>query len=118
VAKAADDRMIYLMNAQLAERGVTAVALYPGLVRTEAVLAAAEFFDLSNSESPVFVGRAVAALAADSDVASLGGRALVAAELAQRYGFTDVDGRRPRSLRPDFEAEPTGPGRAESGQSR
>jgi dehydrogenase/reductase SDR family member 1 len=107
VAKAADDRMVAMMARQLAERGISAVSLYPGLVRTEGVLRAGDFFDLSNSESPVFVGRAVAALAADPDVARLSGQTLVVAELAERYGFTDTDGRRPRSLRGDF-ASPDG----------
>ena len=65
--------------------------------------AAGDYFDLSNSESPVFVGRAVAAMAADPDVALLSGRAIVAAELAERYGFTDTDGRRPRSLRGHYD---------------
>ncbi len=103
VAKAADDRMVAVTAAQLAERGVAAVGLYPGLVRTEGVLRAAEFFDLANSESPQFAGRAVAALAADPHVARHTGRCLVAAELAGEYGFTDVDGARPASVRPHFE---------------
>ena len=103
VAKAADDRMVAVTAAQLAARDVTAVALYPGLVRTEGVMRAAEFFDLSNSESPEFVGRAVVALAGDPDVARRSGRCLVAAELAEEYGFTDVDGTRPTSARPYFE---------------
>jgi hypothetical protein len=81
---------------------VTAVALYPGLVRTEAVLRAAEFFDLSNSESPEFVGRAVVALAGDPEVRRHTGRCLVAAEHAEQYGFTDVDGTRPVSVRAQF----------------
>jgi len=104
VAKAADDRLIAIMARKLADRGVSAVSLYPGLVRTEGVLRAGDFFDLSNSESPVFVGRAVAGLAADPELASLSGATVVAAELAERYGFTDVDGRRPRSLRDEFGA--------------
>ena len=55
------------MAHELKPHGVTAVSLYPGLVRTEAVLAAG-CFDLSNSESPEFIGRVIAALAADPDV--------------------------------------------------
>jgi NAD(P)-dependent dehydrogenase (short-subunit alcohol dehydrogenase family) len=102
VAKAADDRMVAVTAVQLAARDVTAVALYPGLVRTESVMQAANFFDLSNSESPEFVGRAVAALAADPDVRRHTGRCLVAAELADEYGFTDLDGSRPSSIRPHF----------------
>ena len=72
-----------------------AVSLYPGLVRTEAVVAAG-VFDLSNSESPEFIGRAVAALAADPDVARRNGSVLVAAALAREYGFTDIDGLLPK----------------------
>ena len=65
-------------------------------MRTEGVLKAAEFFDLSNSESPQFTGRAVAALAADPAVMEKTGQVLVGAELAREYGFTDVDGKQPR----------------------
>ena len=102
VAKAADDRMVAVTAAQLAARDVTAVALYPGLVRTEGVMRASEFFNLSNSESPEFVGRAVVALAGDAEVARHRGRCLVVAELAEEYGFTDVDGSRPATVRPHF----------------
>jgi NAD(P)-dependent dehydrogenase (short-subunit alcohol dehydrogenase family) len=97
VAKAATDKMAADMAQQLAPHGVTAVSLYPGLVRTEAVLAAG-VFDLSNSESPEFIGRAVAALAADGDVARRNGSVLVAAALAREYGFTDIDGLQPKPL--------------------
>src|SRR5262249_30287469 len=99
VAHAAIDRMSADMGRELEDTGVTAVALYPGIVRTENVLANAEHIDLSNSESPQFIGRAVAALAADADVARHNGRALVVAELAAEYGFTDLDGSVPTSLR-------------------
>ncbi|MGA5304869.1 SDR family NAD(P)-dependent oxidoreductase [Nucisporomicrobium flavum] len=102
VAKAADDRMVAVTAAQLRARDVTAVALYPGLVRTEGVMRAAEFFDLSDSESPEFTGRAVVALAADPEVARHAGRCLVVAELAREYGFTDVDGSQPPSARPHY----------------
>jgi dehydrogenase/reductase SDR family member 1 len=91
VAHAATDRMVADMAQELAGTGVTAVALYPGLVRTENVLANAAYFDLSDSESPQFIGRAIAALAADPAVAERSGKALVAVELAAEYGFTDVD---------------------------
>jgi hypothetical protein len=53
---------------------------------------------LSNSESPQFIGRAVVALASDSQVMQKTGKVLVAADLAQEYGFTDVDGKTPRPL--------------------
>ena len=59
---------------------------------------AAQYLDLSNSESPDFIGRAVAALAADPDVLRYTGQVLVAASLAKEYGFCDVDGKTPRPL--------------------
>jgi NAD(P)-dependent dehydrogenase (short-subunit alcohol dehydrogenase family) len=89
VAKAATDRMVACMAHDLREHGVTAVSLYPGLVRTESVLRAAEYFDLSDSESPQFIGRAVAALAADPGVMRFTGHVVRSAELGRQYGFTD-----------------------------
>ena len=97
IAKAATDKLTADAAAELREQGVAVVSLYPGLVRTEAVLAAG-VFDLSNSESPEFQGRAVAALAADPQVRRWTGQMLVAADLAEHYGFTDVDGKSPRPL--------------------
>ncbi len=98
VAKAADDRMAACMANELQEYDVAVVSLYPGLVRTESVMKAAEFFDLTNSESPQFIGRAVAALAADRNVMQKTGQVLVAAEIAKEYGFTDIDGKQPTPL--------------------
>jgi len=98
-AKAADDRMAACMAYELRDHNVAAVSLYPGLVRTEGVMKAAEHFDLSNSESPQFIGRAVAALAADPEIMRKSGQVLVAAELALEYGFVDIDGTQPWSLR-------------------
>jgi dehydrogenase/reductase SDR family member 1 len=98
-AHAAIDRLAATLAHALREHGSAAVSLYPGLVRTESVMFHRQFFDLSNSESPQFVGRAVAALAADPNVMEKSGRWLVAAELAEEYGFTDIDGTQPRSLR-------------------
>ena len=100
VAHAAIDRLSADLAHELRPFGVASLSLYPGLVRTEAVLRAAEHFDLSNSESPQFLGRAVAALATDPNLLRLTGGWYFAAEIAQQYGFTDVDGTRPRSLRP------------------
>ena len=97
VAKAATDKMTTDMAHELKAHNVTVVSLYPGLVRTELVLAAG-VFDLSNSESPEFIGRAVAALASDPNVSRRTGAVLVAAALAEEYGFTDIDGRQPRPL--------------------
>ena len=59
---------------------------------------AAKFFDLSNSESLEFIGRLIAALAADPNVSSRNAAIPVAAAIAEEYGVTDVDGRRPRPL--------------------
>ena len=98
VAKAADDRMAAYMAHELRSYNVAVVSLYPGLVRTEGVMASADSFDLSNSESPQFIGRAVAVLAEDPRVMFKSGQVLVAAVLAQEYGFTDIDGKLPRPL--------------------
>lgn len=98
VAKAADDHMVRCMAHELRPHNVAVVALYPGLVRTESVLAAAEFFDMSNSESPEFQGRAVAALAADPAILAKSGQVQVTAQVALDYGFTDIDGRQPRPI--------------------
>jgi len=98
VAKAATDKLTADMAAELKSSGIAVVSLYPGLVRTEKVMEAAQWLDLSNSESPEFIGRAVAALAADPDLLRHIGKVLVAASLARDYGFTDIDGKTPRPL--------------------
>lgn len=95
VAKAAVNRLAFGMAHELRPHGVAAVALAPGFVRTERVLAAhaAHPFDLTGTESPEYIGRAVAALAADPEVLRKSGQVLTVGELAQEYGFTDTDGR-------------------------
>jgi NAD(P)-dependent dehydrogenase (short-subunit alcohol dehydrogenase family) len=98
VSKAATDKLTADMAAELAPHGVAVVSLYPGLVRTEKVMEAAQWLDLSNSESPDFIGRAVAALAADPDLGRHSGKVLIAAALGREYGFTDLDGKSPRPL--------------------
>ncbi|HLJ46858.1 MAG TPA: SDR family NAD(P)-dependent oxidoreductase [Bryobacteraceae bacterium] len=100
ISKAATDKMTADMAHELRLYGVAAVSLYPGLVRTESVLEAAKggWLDLSNSESPEFVGRVVAALARDPKIMERSGEALVAASVAQEYEVSDVDGRRPEPL--------------------
>jgi NAD(P)-dependent dehydrogenase (short-subunit alcohol dehydrogenase family) len=98
VAKAATDKLTADAAFELRAHGVTVVSLYPGLVRTEKVMDAAAWLDLSNSESPQFIGRTVVALAADAKVNSKTGQVLVAAELAREYGFTDIEGTTPRPL--------------------
>ena len=98
VSKAATDKMTADMATELKPHGVAVVSLYPGLVRTEKVMEAAQWLDLSNSESPEFIGRAVAALAEDPDVLRHTGTVLVAASLGIEYGFMDIDGKTPRPL--------------------
>lgn len=102
-------RLAYAMAFDLIGTGVTALAVSPGFLRSEAML---DLFKASEanwregaklnpsfiwSESPRYVGRAIAALAADPNVAAKAGAALWGAELAREYDFTDVD-----SSRPDF----------------
>ena len=98
VSKAATDKMAAHMAHDLRPHGVTSVSLYPGLVRTESVMQFAAYLDLSNSESPEFTGRVIAALAADPDVSRLSGHWLVVAALAAEYGIADIDGTHPRAL--------------------
>jgi NAD(P)-dependent dehydrogenase (short-subunit alcohol dehydrogenase family) len=98
VSKAATDKMTAQMAAELQPHGVAVVSLYPGMVRTEKVMAAAAWLDLSNSESPEFIGRAIASLSSDPDVIRHTGKILVAAAVAHDYSFTDIDGRSPRPL--------------------
>jgi NAD(P)-dependent dehydrogenase (short-subunit alcohol dehydrogenase family) len=97
VAKAATDKLTADTAHELRPHNVTVVSLYPGRVRTESVVSAG-VFDLSRSESPEFVGHAVAALASDRDASRWSGQVVVAAALARHYGFTDVDGRLPPVL--------------------
>jgi dehydrogenase/reductase SDR family member 1 len=97
IAKAATDKLTADSAHELRDRRVAVVSLYPGLVRTEAVIAAG-VFDLSRAESPEFVGRAIAAMATDPDAMRWSGQVAVAAALARYYGFTDVDGRLPPVL--------------------
>jgi len=100
-------RLAFGMAYELRRRNVTAVAITPGFLRSEAML---EHFGVTEanwedgakndpnfaaSESPLFVGRAIAALAADSEVFKKSGRVLASWDLAEEYGFTDADGRRP-----------------------
>src|SRR5438270_6819229 len=94
VSKAATDKMTADMAKELKPHGVAVVSLYPGLVRTEKVMEAAQWLDLSNSESPEFIGRAIGALAQDPDVLRHTGTVLVAAAVAVADGFTGIDGSR------------------------
>jgi NAD(P)-dependent dehydrogenase (short-subunit alcohol dehydrogenase family) len=99
VGKCALDRITADCAHELRPHGVAVVSLWPGLVLTERLQgaqAALPKLDFSGAESQRFTGRAVAALACDSDVLRWSGRALASRELADAYGFTDVDGRLPK----------------------
>lgn len=108
LVKSALVRLAYGMAMELAQTRITALAVTPGFLRSEAVLehfgvAEANWRDaiakdpfFAESETPCLVGRAVAALAADPHVHAKAGLTLLAADLAEEYGFTDVDGRLPR----------------------
>ena len=107
LAKNAVIRLAYAMAADLHAHRVTALAITPGFLRSEAVLdtmgvteanwrdAIAKDPYFAESETPCFVGRAVAALAADPNVAQKSGGLFSSWGLAKEYGFTDLDGRKP-----------------------
>jgi NAD(P)-dependent dehydrogenase (short-subunit alcohol dehydrogenase family) len=97
VAKAATNKLTSDMAHELRVHGISTITLYPGLVRTEAVREAARSgaFDLSNSESPEFIGRVIAALASDPKLPSRSGETIVAATLARELGIVDIDGKSP-----------------------
>jgi dehydrogenase/reductase SDR family protein 1 len=99
-AKAATDKLTADMAHELRLYNVAAVALYPGLVRTEFVIEAARSgaFNLDNSESPEFIGRVIAALDACANLMRYSGKAVVAAALARELGVLDIDGRSPEPL--------------------
>jgi len=112
LAKYAPLRMARALAEELPEHGATAVCLTPGWLRSEAMLdtyfkvteddwlaGTAQNPHFAISESPAFVGRALAALAADPDVARFNGSSLSSGGLAQEYGFTDVDGSAPDAWR-------------------
>ncbi|WP_026877814.1 SDR family oxidoreductase [Jiangella gansuensis] len=120
LAKASVLRMAFAQAQELAPHGATAVALTPGWLRSEMMLdhygvteetwrdALSTVPHFAISETPAFVGRAVAALAADPDVARWNGLSLSSGQLAQVYGFTDVDGSRPDAWRYVVEVEDAG----------
>jgi hypothetical protein len=105
--KAGAIRLAYAMAWDLATTRVTALALSPGFLRSEAMLerfgvtegnwrdAVQRDPDFAASETPRYVGRAIAALATDPNVRAKSGGAYFTADLAEEYGFTDVDGSRP-----------------------
>ncbi len=97
VVKTATSRLVRDMAHELRSLGVAAIGVYPGFTRTESVAAA---FAAEGKEpppethSPEFVGRAISCVLADPELMKLSGTGMQAAELAERYGFSDVDGRR------------------------
>jgi NAD(P)-dependent dehydrogenase (short-subunit alcohol dehydrogenase family) len=107
LAKMAAIRMASDMAIDLQSTGVTALAVTPGFLRSEAMLdrfgvteanwrdAVGRSKGFEESETPTYVGRAVAALAADPSVRKKSGKALASWTLAKEYGFTDADGRQP-----------------------
>jgi len=111
LVKASVIRLAYAMAWDLAPTGVTALALSPGFLRSEAILegfgvteanwrdAAKDHPDFALSETPRFIGRAVAALAGDPDVGAKAGLSLSVGDLADAYGFDDIDGQRPHFWR-------------------
>ena len=100
VSKAAIDKLTTDTAHELKPYGVAVISLYPGMVRTESVMKAAEggWLDISNSESPEFIGRVIAGLAGDETTIARSGAVLVAAKEALRLGISDVDGRQPTPL--------------------
>lgn len=104
-------RMAFGLAQELEGSGITAVAVTPGFLRSEWMLdhlgvteanwrdAIAKVPEFAASETPLFVGRAIAALAADPHVARKSGRVFASWDLAEEYGFTDADGSRPHFLR-------------------
>jgi len=111
LAKVAVNRMAWAHARDLARHGATSVSLTPGWMRSEIMLevygvrednwreATAQVPHFVISETPRFIGRAVAALAADPDRARWNGQSLSSGGLAQIYGFTDLDGSRPDAWR-------------------
>jgi NAD(P)-dependent dehydrogenase (short-subunit alcohol dehydrogenase family) len=107
LAKSAVIRLAVAQAAELEQHGVAAVAITPGFLRSEAMLegfgvteanwrdGAAKDPNFAHSETPTYLGRAVAALAADPGVMAKTGRALATWGLYKEYGFTDADGRQP-----------------------
>jgi NAD(P)-dependent dehydrogenase (short-subunit alcohol dehydrogenase family) len=121
LAKAAVLRLAFVQGEELAPHGCTAVALTPGWMRSEIMLehygvteanwrdgAATNPHFAAISESPRFVGRAVAALAADPDVHRHNGGSFSSGGLAREYGFTDLDGSQPDAWRYLVEVQDAG----------
>ncbi|MDQ0607113.1 NAD(P)-dependent dehydrogenase (short-subunit alcohol dehydrogenase family) [Variovorax sp. W1I1] len=106
LAKASMTRLAFGMAEELKPHGVASVAVSPGWMRTEFVLAGHKTDEahwqerpaLAGTESPRYLGRAVAALAGDPQVMEKTGEVLRVADLAKAYGFTDIDGRQVKAF--------------------
>ena len=98
VAKAATNKMTECMGYELRDKNIAVITLYPGLVRTEAVMANKQFFNLENSESTEFTGRVICRLLQDDNLAEKSGKRFVSATLARTYNISDVDGNNPIPL--------------------
>jgi len=106
LAKASMTRLAFGMAEELKPHGVASVAVSPGWMRTEFVLAGHKTDEahwqerpaLASTESPRYLGRAVAALAGDPQVMKKTGEVLRVADLAKAYGFTDIDGRQVKAF--------------------
>ena len=107
LSKTAVSRLVWAMAHELRERGIAALAVAPGFMRTERVT---EAFRRAGAlaaldgpggpkETPVYLGRAIVALAADPRVLERSGQLLEVGTLAQEYGFTDADGTQPAPFR-------------------
>jgi len=120
LAKAAVNRMAFALAQELKAHGATALSLTPGWLRSEAMLDAygvteANWLDATKiqphfaiSETPAYVGRAVAALARDPDLSRWNGKSVSSGELAKIYGFTDLDGSQPDAWRYLVEVQDAG----------
>jgi NAD(P)-dependent dehydrogenase (short-subunit alcohol dehydrogenase family) len=101
LAKATMNRLAFAVAEELRPYGVTSLAVAPGWMRTELILAAFSAHEgnwqerpgLAKTESPRYLGRAVVALAGDPNVHRKSGAVHLVGELAREYGFTDIDGR-------------------------
>jgi NAD(P)-dependent dehydrogenase (short-subunit alcohol dehydrogenase family) len=100
ISKAATDKMTADMAHELRQYDIPVISYYPGLVRTEAVMEAAAggWLDVSNSESPEFAGRVIAALMRDTGLMERSGSVIVGAAAARELGVSDIDGRQPEPL--------------------
>lgn len=96
ISKAATDKLTADAAEELRPHGVAVVSLYPGLVRTESVLASG--IDTGGSESPEFSGRVVCALWGAPDLMERSGEVVVGARVARERGFVDIDGSSPPPL--------------------